>query len=102
MSKARVATMWLEACSGCHMSFLDMDERIIALADAIELVYSPLVDAKEFPEDVDVALVSGGIGNREHARADQDRPRAHQGPGQHGRLRRHGQRALHAQFVQGG
>ncbi|MFO7955684.1 MAG: NADP oxidoreductase [Candidatus Brocadiia bacterium] len=65
MSKARVATVWLEACSGCHMSFLDMDEGLIGLADLIELVYSPLVDAKEFPEDVDLTLVSGGVGNEE-------------------------------------
>ncbi len=65
MSKARVATAWLEACSGCHMSFLDMDEGLLELAELIELVYSPLVDAKEFPEQVDVTLLSGGVGNEE-------------------------------------
>ena len=67
MSKARVATTWLEGCSGCHMSFLDMDQLIIDLADKIELVYSPLVDAKEFPHDVDVTLIEGGVGNHEQA-----------------------------------
>ncbi len=65
MSKARVATVWLDGCSGCHMSLLDMDERIIALAGMIEMVYSPVVDAKEFPADVDVTLVEGAISSNE-------------------------------------
>ena len=50
MSKAKVATIWLDGCSGCHMSFLDIDERLLELAQHIDLVYSPLVDAKVFPE----------------------------------------------------
>lgn len=61
MTKARIATTWLDACSGCHMSFLDIDERILELAPLIEVVYSPLVDSKEFPDDVDVALVEGAV-----------------------------------------
>jgi NAD-reducing hydrogenase small subunit len=65
MSKARVATVWLDGCSGCHMSLLDMDERLILLEQKIELVYSPLVDAKQFPENVDVALVEGSISSVE-------------------------------------
>ena len=63
--KARIATVWLDGCSGCHMSFLDMDERILALADKIDLVYSPLVDHKEFPENVDVTLVEGAVSSVE-------------------------------------
>ena len=35
MSKARIATVWLDGCSGCHMSILDMDERLIELADRV-------------------------------------------------------------------
>ncbi len=65
MEKARVATVWLEGCSGCHMSFLDIDERLIDLAGKIELVYSPLVDTKDFPDDVDVTLVEGAVSNTE-------------------------------------
>ncbi|HVO33472.1 MAG TPA: NADP oxidoreductase [Elusimicrobiota bacterium] len=61
MNKIKVATVWLDGCSGCHMSFLDMDERILDLAGKIELVYSPLVDYKEFPENVDVTLVEGAV-----------------------------------------
>jgi len=63
-----VATVWLDGCSGCHMSFLDMDERLIALAEQIELVYSPLVDAKEFPTGVDVTLVEGAVSSAEDER----------------------------------
>ncbi len=47
--KPRVATVWLGGCSGCHMSFLDMDERLIELAEKMDLVYSPIADVKEFP-----------------------------------------------------
>ncbi len=64
-NKVKVATVWLDGCSGCHMSFLDMDERLVELADKIELVYSPLVDMKEFPEMVDVTLVEGAVASVE-------------------------------------
>ena len=60
-SKKRMATVWLDGCSGCHMSFLDMDERLLTVAGLADLVYSPLVDAKEFPEGVDIALVEGAV-----------------------------------------
>ncbi|MFO7322323.1 MAG: NADP oxidoreductase [Chloroflexota bacterium] len=65
MTKKRVATVWLDGCSGCHMSFLDIDHRLLDLADAIDLVYSPLVDFKDFPDDVDVTLVEGAISSEE-------------------------------------
>jgi NAD-reducing hydrogenase small subunit len=64
--KTKVATAWLGGCSGCHMSFLDMDERLIELADKIELVYSPFADIKEFPNNVDITLVEGAITNSEN------------------------------------
>jgi len=63
MTRTKLATVWLDGCSGCHMSFLDIDERLLALADQIELVYSPLVDRKDFPDDVDVTLVEGSVSN---------------------------------------
>jgi NAD-reducing hydrogenase small subunit len=65
VSKLRLATIWLDGCSGCHMSFLDMDERLITLSEKTELVYSPLVDAKVYPDNVDVALVEGGVATEE-------------------------------------
>jgi NAD-reducing hydrogenase small subunit len=65
MSKPRIATVWLDGCSGCHMSFIDMDERLIELSSQFDLVFSPLVDFKTFPEDVDIALVEGAISSEE-------------------------------------
>lgn len=65
MTKARVATLWLDGCSGCHMSFLDLDERLLEIAGKIDMVYSPVVDIKEFPKDVDLTLVEGAIASDE-------------------------------------
>src|SRR5512138_1933877 len=64
-SKARVATVWLSGCSGCHMSFLDQDERLIDLAQKIMLVNSPFMDTKEFPDNVAVTLIEGAVANEE-------------------------------------
>jgi NAD-reducing hydrogenase small subunit len=64
-NKVRIATVWLDGCSGCHMSFLDIDERLIDLAGKVELVYSPLMDVKEFPDGVAVTLVEGAISSHE-------------------------------------
>ena len=47
------------------MSFLDIDERILGLAEKIDLVISPVVDPKVFPESVDVTLVEGAVSNAE-------------------------------------
>jgi NAD-reducing hydrogenase small subunit len=65
MTRARLATVWLDGCSGCHMSFLDIDEQLLDLADQIELVYSPLVDRKDFPDEVDITLVEGEVSSEE-------------------------------------
>ncbi len=65
MTKPRLATVWLDGCSGCHMSFLDMDERLLEIADRADLVYSPLVDYKEYPTDVDVCLVEGAVSSED-------------------------------------
>jgi len=59
--RVRLATTWLDGCSGCHMSLLDLDERLLELAPRIELVYGPLVDGKQFPAGVDVTLVEGAV-----------------------------------------
>ena len=66
MERLKLATLWFGGCAGCHMSFLDIDEFIIDLAEKVEVVYSPVVDAKEFPEGVDVVLVEGAVCNEEH------------------------------------
>jgi NAD-reducing hydrogenase small subunit len=48
------------------MSFLDMDERLIDLLGRVDLVFSPLMDVKEYPEEVDLALVEGAVANEDH------------------------------------
>jgi NAD-reducing hydrogenase small subunit len=65
MKKAKVATLWLDGCSGCHMSILDMDEAIASVAQKADIVFGPLVDAQEFPEDVDVTIVEGAVSNQD-------------------------------------
>ncbi len=66
MERLKLATLWLGGCAGCHMSFLDIDEFLIDLAAKVEVVYSPIVDAKEYPEGVDVVLVEGAVYNEDH------------------------------------
>jgi len=64
--KLRFATVWLGGCSGCHMSFLDLDEFLIELAGKMDLVYSPVMDVKEYPENVDVCLIEGAVCNQDN------------------------------------
>ncbi|MGK7941944.1 MAG: oxidoreductase [Crocosphaera sp.] len=66
MKKIKLATVWLAGCSGCHMSFLDLDEWLLELAEKVDMVYSPIADIKDYPNDVDVCLVEGAIANEEN------------------------------------
>ncbi len=70
--KIRLATVWLGGCSGCHMSFLDLDEKLLELAERVTLVYSPIADVKEFPEGVDVTLVEGAVANVDNLKLAQE------------------------------
>jgi NAD-reducing hydrogenase small subunit len=65
LNRPRLATVWLDGCSGCHMSFLDMDERLLELGQRADLVYSPLIDVKEYPDGVDICLVEGAVSSDE-------------------------------------
>lgn len=65
MTKPSFATIWLDGCSGCHMSFLDMDERLLEIAELVDIVYSPLIDAKVYPEHVDICLVEGAVSSED-------------------------------------
>lgn len=67
MNKKKIATVWLGGCSGCHMSLLDIDERILEVAKLADIVKSPIVDGKELPP-VDIVLVEGAITSDEHYR----------------------------------
>jgi NAD-reducing hydrogenase small subunit len=64
--RPRIATVWLGGCSGCHMSFLDLDERLLELAAIADVVFTPIADVKVFPEQVDLTVVEGAIANEDH------------------------------------
>lgn len=68
MDRLKLATVWFGGCSGCHMSFLDLDEFLLELAGRVDLVYSPIVDCKVYPEAVDVCLLEGAICNEDNLR----------------------------------
>ncbi len=66
MAKPKVATVWLECCSGCHMSFLDLDEKIIDVLASIELTFSPVTDFKDYDfPDVELGIIEGAVANEE-------------------------------------
>jgi NAD-reducing hydrogenase small subunit len=68
MDILKLATVWLGGCSGCHMSFLDLDEWLIDLAENVQFVYSPFVDTKEYPMGVDVVFVEGAVADEDDLR----------------------------------
>jgi len=64
MTKPKIATDWMCGCAGCHMSLLDMDERIIQVAELADIRATPITDLKEPDESgVDVGVLEGGINN---------------------------------------
>lgn len=64
MAKPKVASDWLGGCAGCHMSFLDIDERIAKLIELVDLRSTPITDLKHPDESgVDVGILEGGITN---------------------------------------
>ena len=65
MDKVKIGTCWLDGCSGCHMSLLDVDEGIVAVLKKADIVFGPLVDAQEWPEGTDVALVEGAVSSQD-------------------------------------
>ncbi|MBT9099500.1 NADP oxidoreductase [Methylovulum psychrotolerans] len=64
-NKIKIATTSLAGCFGCHMSFLDIDERIIQLAELVEFDRSPLTDIENCGP-CDVGLIEGGVCNSEN------------------------------------
>jgi NAD-reducing hydrogenase small subunit len=63
--KARIATCSLAGCFGCHMSLLDIDERLLDLVERVELDRTPLTDVKDLGE-CDVGIIEGGVANAEN------------------------------------
>ncbi len=63
-NKPTVATDWLAGCAGCHMSLLDIDERIVTLLEQVSLHATPITDLKHPPESgVDVGILEGCVNN---------------------------------------
>jgi NAD-reducing hydrogenase small subunit len=64
MNKPKIASDWICGCAGCHMSLLDMDERILHIVELADLRSTPITDLKEPDESgVDVGILEGGINN---------------------------------------
>lgn len=72
MSKPKIATTSLAGCFGCHMSLLDIDERILELADLVEFHKSPINDRKTFTEQCALGLIEGGCCNEENVEVLRD------------------------------
>lgn len=72
MAKPRLATCSLAGCFGCHMSLLDIDERILELVDLVDLDRSPLDDKKAFDGMVDIGFVEGGCANEHNVHVLRD------------------------------
>ena len=65
-AKPRVATCALTGCFGCHMSLLDIDERILQLIDLVDFDKSPIDDIKELSGPVDIGIIEGGVSTEEN------------------------------------
>ena len=67
MAKPKISSDWLAACAGCHMSLLDIDERIVEIADLVDIRATPITDLKEPDESgVDVGILSGAVNLSNH------------------------------------
>lgn len=73
----KVASDWLNSCSGCEVAIVDLGERLLTLLELVEFVHIPvLMDHKYYGQkgegkeltipEADVGIISGGIRNAEH------------------------------------
>ncbi len=66
MPRLKFSTVWCEGCAGCHMSLIDLDERILNILEKIELIFSPITDFKNYAfEETDLGIIEGAVGNEE-------------------------------------
>lgn len=72
MSKPVVATISLAGCFGCHMSILDIDEKILDLIELVEFNKSPIDDIKKFTKQCDIGIIEGGCCNSENVEVLKD------------------------------
>ncbi len=67
MSKPKISSDWLGACAGCHMSLLDMDERLLEIIEAADIRATPITDLKQPDADgVEVGILSGAVNLSTH------------------------------------
>jgi NAD-reducing hydrogenase small subunit len=72
MNKPKIATASLAGCFGCHMSILDIDERILDLIELIDFNKSPVTDIKKFTEEIEIGIIEGGCCNSENVHVLKD------------------------------
>jgi NAD-reducing hydrogenase small subunit len=72
MAKPKVATTSLCGCFGCHMSLLDIDDRILELVKLVDFDKSPINDIKVLSDKVTVGLIEGGCCNEENVKVLRD------------------------------
>ncbi|MBU1259776.1 MAG: NADP oxidoreductase [Planctomycetes bacterium] len=72
MSKPKIATTSLAGCFGCHMSLLDIDERILKLIELVDFDKSPIDDIKEFTGRCAIGLIEGGCANEDNVHVLQE------------------------------
>ncbi len=70
--KPKVATTSLAGCFGCHMSLLDIDERLLQVVELVQFDKSPINDLKEFTDRCAVGLIEGGCCNEENVEVLRD------------------------------
>ena len=72
MAKPKIATASLAGCFGCHMSLLDIDERILKLIELVDFDKSPIDDIKEFTGRCAIGLIEGGCANEDNVHVLQE------------------------------
>ncbi len=100
--KPKIATVSMAGCFGCHMSLLDIDERILQLIELVDFNKSPIDDIKTFTAHCAIGFIEGGCCNEENVHVLRALPPALRHPDLRRRLRHHGRRAGHAEHAPAG
>ncbi len=72
MAKPKIALYWAASCGGCEIGQLEIGDKILKLAAAVDIVFWPVAidvkykDVEAMPDQgIDVCLFNGGIRNSE-------------------------------------
>lgn len=73
MAKLKLAIYWASSCGGCDVALLDVEEKILAIAEAAEILLWPVAldhkyaDVEKLaPASIDVCLFNGAVRNSEN------------------------------------